>query len=174
MNVDFGQLTQWSAIATVAFAAIAALGFALGWGIRFRLVGTTGFMLVLTGGLFALSIAGPIIPTTVPGSVRYQLVYDGGADRAVIKVPDDITAPQLEATLRQAAANLFSPGRRSGGDDRLTIRARTLLHPEPGITRPLWLGQVRRSLRQREDENMTIEVYGDRLAQLPDRPATER
>ncbi len=166
-QAEFLQFTQWSAIATLLFAVLTLLAFIVKWGIRFRLVGTTGFMLVLTAGLFSLSLV-PISRTVIPGAVPYTLVYDSGASQAVISVPQTISPEQVEATLRQAASNLYSFGR-SGmqGEDKLTIRARTLFHPEPGLTVPLYLGQVKRSLAQRDDSQMSVEVFVDKFAQLP-------
>jgi hypothetical protein len=164
---DFLKYSQWSGIATLVFAAIALLGFILQWGIRFRLVGSTGFMLVLTGGLFALSLA-PFSRTVIPGAVKYSRVYDNGATQTVITVPPQITPTELDATLRQAASDLYSYGRLGTmSDNQLTIRVRTVLHPEPGISIPLYLGQVKRSLATREDSQMAIEVYQDKFAQLP-------
>jgi len=55
-------------------------------------------------------------------------------------------------------------GRRT---DQLTIRARTVLHPEPGVSQPLFLGQIKRSLLVRDDDQMTIELFTDNLAKLP-------
>ncbi|WP_066376212.1 MULTISPECIES: Ycf51 family protein [unclassified Anabaena] len=166
-TADFLQYTQWSGIATLVFAALAILAFLFKWGIRFRLVGTTGFMLVLTAGLFALSLV-PLSRTVIPGAVRYTLVYDNGSNQAVIATSPQITPSQVEATLLQAASNLYSFGR-SGrqGDDKLTIRARTIIHPEPGLSIPVYLGEVKRSLASREDNSMAIEIYPDKFAQLP-------
>ena len=165
-TAEFLQFTQWSGIATIFFAVLAILGFILKWGIRFRLVGTTGFMLVLTAGLFSLSLV-PISRTVVPGAVRYSLIYDNGATQAVIAIPQQITPSALDATLRQAASDLYSYGRSGIGDNSLTIRARTIIHPESGISVPLYLGQVKRSLANREDSQMAIEIYQDKFAQLP-------
>lgn len=162
-TAEFLSLTKWSGIATGVFAVLMLLGFALQWGIRFRLVGTTGFMAVLTAGLFALSVV-PIMPTVVPGAIKFSTVYDGGANQAVIVVPASVTEPELTATLKQAASNLFSPGRLGRGTDQLTIRARTVLHPEPGISQPLVLGEVQRSLRVRNDENITVTIFDEALA----------
>jgi hypothetical protein len=165
-TADFITYTQWAGIATLGFAALTLLSFVLKWGIRFRLVGVTGFMLVLTSGLFALGLV-PFSRTMVPGAVRFTTVYDSGAAQAVIAVPPTITPDQLDATLRQAASDLFSPGRLSRGQDKLTIRARTILHPEPGLSQPVFLGQIRRSLFVRDDDQMIIELNPDNLAKLP-------
>jgi hypothetical protein len=168
----FLTYAQWSGIATLVFAALAILSFLVKWGIRFRLVGVTGFMAVLTVGLFGLSIV-PFTRTTIPGAVRFSTVYDSGATQVVVAVPPTITVEQLDATLQQAASDLFSPGRLSRGEDKLTIRARTVLHPEPGVSQPLYLGQIRRSLFNRDDDAMTIELFPDNIAKLPPAPALE-
>lgn len=154
---------QWSAWLTLGIAGLAGLGFLLKWGFRFRLVGSTGFMIVLTAGLFALSIV-PLTHTQIPGAVRYSLVFDNGANLATIAVPATITTPELEATLRQAATDLFSPGRLGVGRNELLIQARTVTHPQPGISQPLVLGQVKRSLVVRDDQNLEVTIFQDKLA----------
>ncbi len=157
---------QWAGITTLACAAITVLGFILKWGIRFRLVGATGFLGVLTGGLFALGLV-PFTRTVLPGAVRFARVYDNGSTQAVITVPPKISESELSATLHQAASDLYSYGRLGrDDDDQLTIRARTIIHPQPGISQPLYLGQVKRALSNRNDEQMSVEIYQDKLAQL--------
>lgn len=166
-TTDFLSYTQWSGIATLVLAAVAILGFIVKWGIRFRLVGATGFMLVVTVGLFALSLE-PVGRTAVPGAMKYTLIYDNGSTQTVIKTSPQITPEELEATLRQAASNLYSYGRSgSRGDNQMTIRARTVIHPQPGVSVPLYLGQIKRSLNTRLDSEMAIEIYTDKFAQLP-------
>jgi hypothetical protein len=165
-NDSFLIYTQWAGIATIAFGLLAGLGFLFKWGIRFRLVGATGFMIVLTAGLFALGIV-PFTRTVVPGAVRFFTVFDSGATQAVITVPQTISESELRATLEQAASDLYSYGRLGRGEDQLTIRARTIVHPKPGLSQPLFLGQVKRSLSVREDDQMTIEVFSENLAKLP-------
>jgi hypothetical protein len=157
---------QWSAYFTLFCAAIAVLAWVLKWGIRFRLVGVTGFMIVLTGGIFALGLGLSSRPQ-IAGAVRFSRVFDTGADRVVIAVPPTITPTELEATLRQAAINLFSSGRSSQSGGTLLIRARTVLHPAPGVSQPLYLGQVSRPLGQGNDVPVAIELFPEQLAQLP-------
>ena len=166
----FQTYAQWVGIATLILGAIAGLGFLFKWGIRFRLVGITGFCIVLTVGLFGLSVV-PFTRAVVPGAARFLTVFDSGADQAVIVVSSTITESELNATLRQAASDLFSVGRLSRGRQQLTIRARTVLHPEPGVTQPLILGQVKRSLFDREDDQMEIEIFSENLAKLPSLPS---
>lgn len=165
-TADFLKASEWVGIATLAGAALTGLGFILKWGIRFRLVGITGFLGVVTGGLFALGLV-PFTRTLIPGAVRYSLVYETGGAQVVIAVSPTITDTQLEATLQQAASNLFSYGRLGRDEDKLTIRARANIHPEPGITKPLYLGQIKRSLSNRYDESMEIQLFPNALAQLP-------
>lgn len=161
----FLKFTQWAGIFTLVCAAVTLLGFILKWGIRFRLVGVTGFMLVLTGGLFALGLV-PLTREVIPGAVRYSSLYDNGGTRVVISVRPQITESQLEATLRQAASDFFSYGRTGREDNRLTVRVRTVIHPQPGVSQPLYLGQVKRSLATRSDEQMAIEIFHENFAQL--------
>uniref|UniRef100_B8HK34 DUF2518 family protein n=1 Tax=Cyanothece sp. (strain PCC 7425 / ATCC 29141) TaxID=395961 RepID=B8HK34_CYAP4 len=163
---DFFTYGRIAGFTTIGLALLATLGFVLKWGFRFRLVGATGFLAVLTGGLFSLSLV-PIQHVQIPGAVRYALVYDTGSTQTVITVPPQITPTQLEATLQQAASDLFSPGRLGRGQDQLTVRARTVLHPEPGVSQPLVLGQVQRSLSLRDDPNLKITLYSENIAKLP-------
>ena len=165
-TADLLVFTQWAGTLTLVCGAIAVLAFIFKWGIRFRLVGATGLLGVLTGGLFALSLV-PITRTVIPGTVRFNLVYDNGGPQTVIAVPPQLTESELEATLRQAASDLFSYGRLGGSDNQLTIRARTIIHPKPGVSKPLFLGQAKRSLATRNDEKMVIDIYPESFAQLP-------
>lgn len=161
---DFLTISQWLGSTTLLFAVITAIGFVFKWRFRFRLVGITGFLGVLTAGLFTLGLV-PFTRTTIPGAVRYSLVHDTGGTKVVIAVPPKITESQLQATMLQAASDLFSYGR-FGQDNQLTIRVRTNIHPEPGITKPVYLSQIKRSLVNRNDDKMEIEVFPENLAQL--------
>ncbi|AFY31498.1 Ycf51 family protein [Calothrix sp. PCC 7507] len=166
-TADFFRYTQWSGIATLVFAVLTALGLIFKWGIRFRLVGATGFMLVMTGGLFSLSLV-PLSRTVIPGAAKFTLVYDNGSTHAVIATSPQITPTQLEATLRQASSNLYSSGRLgSREENQLTVRARTIIHPEPGVSVPVYLGQIKRSLTNRQDPEVKVEIYPEKFAQLP-------
>ncbi len=157
---------QWSGILTIVVAVLAVLGFVLKWGFRFRLVGITGFMAVLTAGIFALSLAIYTRPN-VPGALHYSRIFDKASSQVVIVVAPTVTEPQVEATLRQAAIDLYSPGRMSQGEPLLTIRLRTNVHPEPGVSEPLYLGEIQRSLAVREDPDATVKLYRQNFARLP-------
>ena len=157
---------KWSAIATVICLLVAILSFLVGWGFRFRLVGVTSFMGVLTLGIFALGL-GLFPHADIPGSARYSTIYDNGANQAVVAVPPDIEVEAIEPTLRQAISDLYSYGRTgTNGNDRFVVRLRTVLHPEAGKSIPLFLGEARRPLFDRSADNIEIETYPKNLAKL--------
>ncbi|MFQ3612270.1 MAG: Ycf51 family protein [Cyanobacteriota bacterium] len=151
-------------------AVLTLLAWIRNWPLKFSLVGYTAFTLVLTAGCFALSL-GPIFRSRIPGAIHYTTVYDQGADRAVIAVSPDITPDQLVPTLRQAASDLGSSGRFSTGTSLFTLEARTVIHPEAGISVPLRLGTLQQPLgmRLRTDEELNlqqIQLEEDAFAQL--------
>ncbi len=167
LPTDIATYAQWSGYGTIACLVITVIAFIAGWGFRFRLVGVTSFMGVLTAGIFALSL-GLFSHTEIPGAVRYSLIYDNGANRAVIAVSPNIETSAIEPTLRQAAIDLYSYGRTgTNGNDRFTVGLRTVLHPETGVSQPLFLGQATRSLSVRDESNLEIEVFAENLTQLP-------
>lgn len=162
---EFLEATKWFGAATLTMALITAIAFALGWGFRFRLVGVTSFMGVLTAGMFGLSFQ-PFTQTVIEGAIPYSTVYDSGASQIVIKVPATITEPQLEATLRQAASNLLKPSRLGIPGSVATIRARTIIHPEPGVSQLVYVGQVQPQLDPDHDDPLNITLYRRQLATL--------
>ncbi len=164
-TAEFFKYCQWSGIATLAFAALTILALVLKWSFRFRLVGATGFMGVLTGGLFALSLV-PIVHATIPGALHYSLIYDNGSDRATIAVKTPISETGLTATLRQASTDLYAYGRSGSADRQLKIRARTVIHPRLGVSEPLVLGEVTRSLAGGEDNAVEIRIDRANLAKV--------
>lgn len=167
LPTDLGIFVQWSAIATAVSFALMVLAFILGWGIRFRLFGVTSFMVVLTVGIFGLSL-GLFTRTVVPGSVRYTLVYDNANSVAVIAVSPQVTVEEVKATLTQAANDLYAYGRTGGPNDVFTVKARTITHPEQGVSKPVYLGQVKRSLANRQDDPpLEVEIFARNFDQLP-------
>lgn len=156
---EFLLATRWVGIGTLALAALAGLAFALKWGIRFRLVGATGFAAVLTVGLLGLSFE-PFSRTAVPGAIPYTTVYDSGASQIVVTVPPTISSETLDATLRQAASNLFKPYRLGLPGQKATIRARTIVHEPGGVSRLLYLGQVQPTPKG-ADEPYQVQISRD-------------
>lgn len=164
-TTDLQTYAIWIAAFGGALIILTILAWILKWGFRFRLVGVTSFTFVVAASVFALSLSFHQ-REMISGAVRYARIFDRQSDQAVITVPATVTTEQLEATLRQAAIDLFSPGR-SSVDGMFTIRARAVLHPQDGLSLPLYLGQVRRSLSVREDADMQVDLYQDNLALLP-------
>lgn len=160
------EYSKYSGIATIAVALLMVAGLTLQWGFRFRLVGVTGFMIVLTVGLFGLSL-GLAPRISYPGAVRYSLTYDSGNSQAVVAVDHTkLTAAQAEATLRQAAQDLYSYGRSGEADGTVHIRLRTIIHPQPGVSEPLYLGEAVRQLASRNQAQLDIIVDSKNLAKL--------
>ena len=167
LATDIATYALWSGYGTIACLVITVIAFIAGWAFRFRLVGVTSFMGVLTASIFALSL-GLFSHTEIPGAVRYSLIYDNGANRAVIAVSPNIETSAIEPTLRQAALDLYSYGRTgTNGNDRFTVGLRTVLHPETGVSQPLFLGQATRSLSVRDESNLEVEVFTENITQLP-------
>jgi hypothetical protein len=164
-SLELNQIIQGCGYATISFLVLTIVAFIFKWGWRFRFVGVTSFMGVVTASIFALSL-GLFTPVKIEGAIRYKLVYDNGANQAVITVPASINAQEIEATLRQAADDLFSPGRLGLGGDQLIIRMRSIFHVEKGLSQPLYLGEVKRSLANRQDENIDITIFNDNLKKL--------
>ncbi len=152
-------ISQYLAIATIVLGAVTTIAFIAKWGFRFRMVGVTSFTGVLAGGVLGLSLAlyqRPMIPDSQP----FVRVYDRSAGQLVITVNPKMTPAQLEATLKQAAIDLSSPGR-SSADGTITVRARVMLHTEPGVTQPLYVGAAMRSLDSKRDDVNDIQVQVD-------------
>ncbi len=161
----FTQLAQICLISAGILALLTLVTWVRQLKIRFAMVGYTGFALVLAVGCFALGL-GPFMRTTIPGAASYTTVYDQGANQAVIAVAPTITPEALTLTLQQAALNLSTSGRFSTGSPYLTIKARTVTHPEAGISQLNYLGQLQKRLGVREDPEQSIEIFEDRFAQL--------
>ncbi|MEN9223200.1 MAG: Ycf51 family protein [Thermostichus sp. BF3_bins_97] len=166
----FASATQIGLGLAGLLAVLTLLAWIRNWPLKFSLVGYTAFMLVLSFGCFALSL-GPIFRSRIPGAVHYTTVYDQGADRAVIAVDPTITPEELIPTLKQAASDLGSSGRFSTGTSLFTLQARTVLHPEEGVSRPLRLGTLRQPLGMRlrspeELELQEITLEEEAFAQL--------
>lgn len=169
---DFLEATKWFGIATLSLGLLTLLAFILKWGIRFRLVGITSFMGVLTGGIFGLSFE-PFIQTVIPGAIPYETVYDSGSAQVVIRVPPTITPPEIEATLQQAASNLFKPSRLGVPGQTPTIRARVIRHQPDGISELLYLGQVQPAKDTETGDSLAITLQPDTIAQLAKPSANE-
>jgi hypothetical protein len=165
--IDLFTCAKWLGITTIVSLVVAIVAFVLGWSFRFRLVGVTSFMGVLTAGFFALGL-GLFPHAKIPGAARYALIYDNGANQAVVAVSPEIEKSAIEPTLIQAATDLYSYGRTgTAGNDQFTIKLRTVLHPQTGVSQPLFLGTAKRSITARSSEEIEVEVFDQNVAQLP-------
>jgi hypothetical protein len=162
---EFLEATKWAGLGTLALMALAGLAFVFKWGIRFRLVGAAGFAAVLTVGLLGLSFE-PFTRTVIPGAVPFSTVYDSGASNIVITVPQTITEDALNATLRQAASNLFKPYRLGVPGNSPTVRARTIVHEEGGVSRLVYLGQVKPDPSGSKGVDYQVNIDSRKLAQV--------
>lgn len=153
------SISQWMAILTIVLGSITGIAFVTSRGWRFRMVGVTGFTGVLTVGVFALGLSLYQRPS-IPDAQKFVRVFDRASNQVVITVSPEITAPQLEATLRQAVTDLSASGRTSP-DGTLTVRARVLLHSSEGVSQPLYLGAAIRSLDSKRDGISGIQVDVD-------------
>lgn len=153
------SISQWMAILTIVLGSITGIAFVTNRGFRFRMVGVTGFTGVLTVGVFALGLSLYQRPS-IPDAQKFVRVFDRASNQVVITVSPEITAPQLEATLRQAVTDLSASGRTSP-DGTLTVRARVLLHSSEGVSQPLYLGAAIRSLDSKRDGISGIQVDVD-------------
>ena len=164
--IDFFTYAKWSGIATIVCLTVAIVSFVAGWSFRFRLVGVTSFMGVLTAGIFALGL-GLFPHAEIPGAERYALVYDSGANQAVVAVSPDIEESAIEPTLIQAVTDLYSYGRTgAAGNNQFTVKLRTVLHPRTGVSQPLFLGEAKRPLIDRNAENIKINLFSQNIQQL--------
>lgn len=167
LPTDIFTYAKWSGIGTIIVLVVAILAFVLGWGFRFRLVGVTSFMGVLTASIFALGL-GLFPHTEIPGAARYKLIYDSGANQAVVAVAPTIEKSAIEPTLLQAASDLYSYGRTGvNGNTQFTIKLRTVLHPKSGESLPLFLGVAKRSLVSNGDQGIKIDVFAKNIRKLP-------
>jgi Protein of function (DUF2518) len=163
---SFLEYSKYGGIATIALVVLTILGLLFHWGFRFRLVGVTGFMAVLTVGLFGLSL-GLSPRASFPGAVRYSLIYDNGNSQAVVAVANrSMTVEAAEATLRQAAQDLYSFGRVGEGDGNMHIRMRSIIHPQAGVSEPVYLGEAVRNLSNRDSQELEIVVDRKNLSKL--------
>ena len=134
---------------------------------RFRLVGILGFMVVVTIGLFGLGI-GLLSYNERAVPVSFSRVYDNASDQIVISVKPSITEKELLEVLQEASQNYFVYGRSTGKDNKLTIRARVLLHINEKEDLPLYLGKIEQVLNSQDynDSKVNIQIYKDALETL--------
>ncbi|MEB3227712.1 MAG: DUF2518 family protein, partial [Synechocystis sp.] len=70
------------------------------------------------------------------------------------------------ATLKQAANNYFSLGRISTDGQEMVIRARALIHPQPGVSKPLYVGEAYRTLGTKDTDQIDVKLNSKALKEL--------
>lgn len=139
---------QWLGAASGVLALLTAAGFALRWGIRFRLVGVTSFTVLLSLSCLAFAIS--YTPrVTISGAVVAPVVYDGGADLVIAAAPAGLAPEAYGPTALQVASNLRGGGRTSP-DGLVRVRLRRIEPAGEGAGRPEVLAEAVRDLRTGE------------------------
>jgi hypothetical protein len=135
---------RWLGVASGGLFVLMLLGFGLGWGIRFRLVGVTSFttLLALSCVAFAVSYR-PLL--LIEGAVAVPIVYDNGADLVIAAAPADLAEAAVAPSLEQVARNLRGSGRNTT-DGLVTVRLRRIVPEADGLDRPVVLAEVQRNL----------------------------
>nr|ASQ40350.1 hypothetical protein Ycf51 [Cyanoptyche gloeocystis] len=164
-NSEFFKITQDLIIFTFFLAIISFIGLIKKWKIRFQIVGITTFLGLVSISFFILSFI-PFSHKIIQGSTKYSVIFDNGGSDVVIAVSAEIKEEQLKATLKQAANDLFSPGRLTStqGEPLLTIKARTITNEISNTKTPLYLGEITRSFSNKTEE--TIEINHELLNTL--------
>ena len=135
---------RWLGMASGGLFVLMLVGFRLGWGIRFRLVGVTSFttLLAISCVAFAVSYRPRL---HIEGAVAVPIVYDNGADLVIAAAPADLAEAAVAPSLEQVARNLRGSGRNTV-DGLVTVRLRRIVPEADGLDRPVVLAQVQRNL----------------------------
>lgn len=135
---------RWLGMASGGLFVLMLVGFRLGWGIRFRLVGVTSFttLLAISCVAFAVSYRPRLL---IEGAVSVPIVYDNGADLVIAAAPADLAEAAVAPSLEQVARNLRGSGRNTA-DGLVTVRLRRIVAEADGLDRPVVLAEVQRNL----------------------------
>jgi hypothetical protein len=135
---------RWLGVASGGLFVLMLLGFGLGWGIRFRLVGVTSFTTLLAISCVAFAVSyRPLL--LIDGAVAVPIVYDNGADLVIAAAPADLAEAAVVPSLEQVARNLRGSGRNTP-DGLVTVRLRRIVPEADGLDRPVVLAEVQRNL----------------------------
>jgi len=135
---------RWLGVASGGLFVLMLIGFGLGWGIRFRLVGVTSFTTLLAISCVAFAVSyRPLL--LVEGAVAVPIVYDNGADLVIAAAPADLAEAAVAPSLEQVARNLRGSGRNTT-DGLVTVRLRRIVPEADGLDRPVVLAEVQRNL----------------------------
>lgn len=156
--IEFSLLTKITFGFTILFLILSIISIIKGWKNRFQFIGITSFSCLLTISFFVFTFV-PFTHKVIPGSQKYRVVFDDGANQIVIAVSAKLNQEQLSATLEQAASDLFSPGRLSRNNNSFIIKARAL-SDSLGITNSLYLGELDKILNSETNDFETkIKIF---------------
>ena len=136
--------TKWLIWTGSGLAVITILAFFVGWGFKYRLVGTTIFTLLLAGSSWAFSTS-YTKPFIVSGAKYAPIVYDNGYDLVVAQASEDFPTGSIQPTLEQITGNLKESGR-SGAV--VHVRIRKVENLGNGSSTPVILGEVTKDFSQ--------------------------
>ena len=136
--------------------ALTVAGFLAGWGIRFRLVGTSSFTVLVALACMAFAVSYED-RQTIPGAVNVPVVFDNGRGLVVAAVQEPLPVAAVAPTLQQLAVNQ-SRRPQSAANGQITVRLRRVEPTEEaGVSRPRLLGEARLPLGgQPEDVRLWI------------------
>ena len=134
------EATIWLGWSGLALGIITIIAVLFNWGVKFRLVGTTIFTLLLSGSCWAFTES-YTPPVTFEGAMYAPIVYDNGGNLVVAQVKEDFPSEAIEPSLMQLAENLKGGGRNGA---KINVRIRKIEDHGPGISTPIILGEATR------------------------------
>ncbi len=144
------SLTTKLAWTSLGLTLITLLSFIINWSQRFRLVGITGFTILLAASCWAFGVS-YTPPVSIEGALNPPIVFDNGVDLLIAQAPADFPEEAIWPTLNQIAGNIR--GGRNGAD--VHVRLRQILPAGEGISQPVILGEVVRDLKS--DRTIPVE-----------------
>tara|TARA_Y100001968_G_scaffold141710_1_gene129542 strand:- start:1436 stop:1885 length:450 start_codon:yes stop_codon:yes gene_type:complete len=138
------EATIWLSRLGLALAFITIISLIMRWQIKFRLIGTTIFTVLLWGSCLAFS-ASYRKPFIVEGAKYVQVVYDNGYDLVVAQAPEDFPVEAIQPSLEQLAGNL-----QGGTRNRSTVnvRIRQIVPNGEGLSSPKIIGELQKNISQ--------------------------
>ena len=135
--------TIWLKWAGLGLGFLALVSFLFGWGVKYRLTGTTIFTLLLSASCWAFNQS-YTPPVKVEGYKYAPIVYDNGFDLVVAQASEDFPDEAIKPTLEQIARNLKGGGRNGSVVD---VRIRKVKTTGEGVSKPIIIGQVLRDIK---------------------------
>ena len=132
------EVTIWLAWSGLGLGFMTIVAFLLNWGVKFRLVGTAIFTLLLSGSCWAFNQS-YTPPRTFEGAMYTPVVYDNGGNLVVAQVQADFPSEAIDPSLQQLSENLKGGGRNGA---QITVRIRKIEDYSPGISTPIILGEA--------------------------------